>query len=197
MDYENGKIYCISNDNLYYVGSTARTLKDRLRGHRTDYFQYLDDKQHYKSSYEIIKTGVHQIKLIENYPCESKAELEKREYEIIKQYKELHGDKCVNIAGVLPKQTQDEYYQKARDRANTYYAEHKEECNEKMRQSYYDNREKRLEQVKKYREDNHEKIMEKLLTPTECECGDVVAKCNLTRHKKSKRHLDKIKKEII
>lgn len=193
MDYQNGKIYCISNDDLYYVGSTVQGLKDRLRGHKTDCKNY-ETSHHYKSSFEIIKTEKYQIKLIENYPCESKAELEKREYEIIKQYKELHGDKCVNIIGT---KTEEDFKKEARERANAYYVEHKEECNEKMRQSYYDNREKRLEQVKKYREDNHEKIMEKLLTPTECECGDVVAKCNLTRHKKSKRHLDKIKKEII
>ena len=194
MDYQNGKIYCISNNDLYYVGSTARTLIERLRGHRSDYFTYLNDKQHYKSSFELIKAGAHQINLIENFPCESKAELEKREYEIIKEYKTLHGDKCVNIAGVLPLQSQDEYYQKARDRASAYYAEHKAECQAKMNQAYADNREKRLEQVKKYREANHAKIMEKLLTPVECECGAVVAKCNLSRHKKSRRHLDNIQK---
>jgi hypothetical protein len=28
----------------------------------------------------------------------------------------------------------------------------------------------------------------------ECECGDKIAKCNLTRHKKSQRHLNNLKK---
>lgn len=194
MDYQNSKIYCISNDDLHYVGSTARTLKERLSGHRSDYFQYLDGKCHYKSSYEVIKMGKHDIKLIENFPCDTKAELVAREYEIIKEYKALYADKCVNIDGVNPKQTDDEYYQKARDRAKAYYVENKAECKEKMRQSYVDNKEQRLAQVKAYREANHDKIMAKLLTQVECECGDKIAKCNLTRHKKTQRHLNNLQK---
>lgn len=190
MDYQNSKIYYISNNDLYYVGSTQQGLKERLRGHRNKYNCY-QTTNHYTSSFEIIKTGKYEIKLIENYPCKSKTELEKREYEIIKQYKELYGDKCVNIIGV---QTAEKYIQKARDRANAYYIEHKAECNEKMRQSYADNKEQRLAQVKAYRQANHAKIMEKILTPVECECGDVVTKCNLTRHKKSKRHFENLKK---
>jgi len=192
MDYQNGKIYCISNGDLYYVGSTARLLTERLTGHRSGYFQYLNGNDHYRSSYEIIKTGKHDIALVENYPCQTKAELVAREYEIIKEYKALHGEKCVNIEGVNPKQTDDVYYQKARERASTYYAEHKEKCQEKMRQSYIDNKEERLAQVKAYRVKNHAKIMEKILTPVECECGKTIAKCNLARHKKSKYHLDNL-----
>lgn len=194
MDYQNGKIYCISNGDLYYVGSTARLLTERLRGHRNDYFQYLNEKTHYKSSYEIIKTGKHDIALVENYPCQTKAELVAREYEIIKEYKALHGNKCVNIEGVNPKQTDEVYYEKARIRSNIYYTENKEKCQEKMRQSYIDNKEQRLEYIKAYRLKNNSKIMEKLLTPVECDCGDVVLKCNLTRHKKTKKHLDNLKK---
>lgn len=195
MEYEYGQVYCISNNDLYYVGSTIQGLRERLRGHCSGYTSFCNGKgEHYRSSFEIIKTGKYEIKLIENFPCKSKADLIAREYEIIKQYKELYGDKCVNIDGVNPLQTAEEYNQKARDRANAYYIEHKAECNEKMRQSYADNKEQRLAQVKAYRLANHAKIMEKILTPVECECGDVVAKCNLTRHKKSKRHLDNLKK---
>lgn len=188
MDYQNGKIYCISNNDLYYVGSTIQGLRDRLRGHKADCNNY-ETSKHYKSSFEIIKTGKYQINLIENFPCESKAELEKREFEIIKQYKDLHADKCVNIIGT---KTEEDFKKEARNRASAYYAEHKAECQAKMNQAYADNREKRLEKVKKYRVENHAKIMEKILTPVECECGAVVAKCNLTRHKKSQRHLNNL-----
>tara|TARA_R110000868_G_scaffold131790_7_gene342058 strand:- start:3170 stop:3742 length:573 start_codon:yes stop_codon:yes gene_type:complete len=190
MDYQNGKIYYISNGELYYVGSTVQGLKERLRGHRNDYNSY-EKSNHYKSSFEVIKTGTYEIKLIENFPCECKADLEKREYEIIKEYNALYGDKCVNILGV---QTAEQYAQKQRDRSNLYYAEHKAERKEKMRQSYANNKEQRIAQVKAYREANHAEIMARLLTPVECECGDVVAKCNLTRHKKSQRHLTNINK---
>lgn len=194
MDYLDGKVYCISNGELYYVGSTIQGLKERLRGHRADYTGFCNKKNHYRSSYEVIKTGKYTIKLIENFPCDTKSELVAREYEIIKEYKALYGDKCVNIEGVNEKQTDEEYKQKACDRANTYYAEHKTECQEKMRQSYQDNKEQRLAQVKTYREANHAKIMAKLLTQVECECGAKIAKCNLTRHKKSQRHLNSLQK---
>jgi hypothetical protein len=190
MDYQNSKIYCISNGELYYVGSTQQGLKERLRGHRAKYNCY-ETTNHYTSSFEIIKTGKYEIKLIENFPCQSKTDLEKREYEIIKEYNALYGDKCVNIIGV---QTAEQYAQKARERSNAYYAVNKAECKEKMRQSYADNKEQRLAQVKAYRDANHDKIMEKLLTQVECECGDKIAKCNLTRHKKSQRHLNNLQK---
>lgn len=187
MNYSEGKIYCISNDDLYYIGSTIQPVKARLRGHKNDYNQFLKGVGHYRSSYELIKTENYIIKNIEIYPCNSKLELEKREYEIIKEYKALYGDKCVNIIGV---QTPEEYAEKGRVRANTYYSNNKEICNEKNKQFYYKNKEKRLAYVKDYREKNHAKIMEKMLTPVTCECGITVTKCNLTRHKKSKRHLD-------
>jgi hypothetical protein len=166
MDYKNGKIYCISNGILYYIGSTTQELKARLRGHRSDYTQFCDGKNHYRSSFELIKAGVHQIDLIEDFPCDSKAELEAREYELINEYKKRYGDKCVNI--FTGPQTQEEYAQKNRTRANAYYAENKELCNEKMRQDYWNNREKRLEAVKEYREKNKERINARMLEQVYC-----------------------------
>jgi predicted GIY-YIG superfamily endonuclease len=68
MDYSKGKIYKIideSNGDLY-IGSTIQTLKARNWGH------------HMIRDYNKIRENC-KISLIEDYPCNSKKELVKRE----------------------------------------------------------------------------------------------------------------------
>lgn len=93
--YKNGKIYKIvdnTNDNVY-IGSTIETLKERLRKHH----------RLNCSSREILKNGDYDIILIEDYPCNSKQELELRE----RYY--IENNECVNI--LLPARTMKEYQQ--------------------------------------------------------------------------------------
>ena len=79
MDYSKGKIYKIvdkTNDDIY-IGSTIQTLLRRYQTHQI--FRDYDKKQ---KDCEII--------LIEDYPCESKRQLEQRE-----QYY-LDNTECIN-----------------------------------------------------------------------------------------------------
>jgi len=66
VNYNNGKIYKIINENCetVYVGSTTQSLCQRYTRHNH-------------------KASNHKIILIENYSCNSKEELCKREQEII------------------------------------------------------------------------------------------------------------------
>ena len=76
-DYKQGKIYKIvdlTTENNIYVGSTCQTLEKRLSGHVWDY-----SRNKYLTSSEVLKNGNYEIVLIENYPCDSKFELHKRE----------------------------------------------------------------------------------------------------------------------
>ena len=69
-NFQNGKIYMIrsrSRQDLIYVGSTTQTLSVRMAGHRTP--------SNPCSSREIIAIGDSYIELIENFPCNSKDEL--------------------------------------------------------------------------------------------------------------------------
>ena len=50
------------------------------------------------------------------------------------------------------------------------------------------NKEKIAEQCKEYREINKEKITEKKKERVTCECGSIVSKPHLARHKKSQKH---------
>jgi len=84
-DYSKGKIYTIrnkNNDNLIYVGSTCKHyLSDRMGNHRCHY-----KKNPNTMFYEIVEDwNDWYIELYENYPCNSKDELTKREGEVIRE----------------------------------------------------------------------------------------------------------------
>ena len=61
------------------------------------------------------------------------------------------------------------------------------------KEHYEDNKEEISIKHKKYRENNREKIKEINTRKVECPCGSIVAKCNLSRHKKSLKHQNYLK----
>ena len=96
-NYQNGAIYSIRSyqtDDIY-IGSTTIGLSARMAKHRDDYKHYLNGKSNYMTSYEILQYPDSYIELIENYPCETKQDLNKREGHYIRS------TDCVNrcIAG--------------------------------------------------------------------------------------------------
>ena len=81
-NYQEGKIYSfIDNTNgNKYIGSTTHTLKERLYNHKSHYKRYKQGKRTQGcASFKILENNNYDIKLIEEYPCETKRELEKRE----------------------------------------------------------------------------------------------------------------------
>ena len=81
-NYNNGKIYKISNVNntKYYIGSTFKRIEQRLKEHITSYKAYLtNNDKTYLSSYKILQHSDYYIELLELYPCNTKAELHRRE----------------------------------------------------------------------------------------------------------------------
>jgi hypothetical protein len=138
-DYGNGKIYAIKsyiNPNDVYYGSTCTELNIRLLQHMSKYTHYTKEKGHFRSAFHILKHGDAYIELVENFPCESKEELCKREGEYQKD------NTCVNeqIAG----RTKTEYYQDNKDAINakgmTYYFQNKEAVLANQKQYYQDNK---------------------------------------------------------
>ena len=79
-DYKNGKIYQIwsPNTDKVYIGSTTQPLHKRFYEHKSK----VTKPDHYRASCEVIKAGDAKIELIEEYPCENKMELERREGQI-------------------------------------------------------------------------------------------------------------------
>lgn len=157
-DYKKGKIYKIvdPNEEMIYVGSTCQQyLCCRMSTHRSSYKRL----NNYCSSHDIFdKYGVENCKilLIENYPCNSKEELIKKEAEYIKQLN------CVNK--VIPDRTEKEWREDNKDEIKEnqkqYYLDNKDKFKEYQKQYREDNEDKIKEQGKQYREDNKDKIKE-------------------------------------
>ncbi len=109
------------------------------------------------------------IELIENYPCDNKEELLKREGHHIASVD------CVNrcVSGRTPKE---------------YYEEFKEERRQLFKNWYEKNKEEQLERGKKYRDEHKEELDEKARQEINCECGQVYRKSSKHSHFKTQRH---------
>ncbi len=69
----------------------------------------------------------------------------------------------------------------------------KQEILEKQKVYYERNKTTFLEKQAKYRAINRDKIREKQNQKVNCECGCIMSKSNMLRHKESKFHLEFIK----
>lgn len=113
VNYSNGKIYKIvptNGDDTCYVGSTTKQyLSQRMDVHRNDFKKWQkNNNQRKTTSIELFeKYGVEncKIELIENFPCNSKDELEKKEAEYIKALNCINkrGAGGVSISGMVRK----------------------------------------------------------------------------------------------
>jgi len=160
-NFKNGKIYVLHDMEwtLIYFGSTVMTLKKRLAVHVSE---AKDDKYVACTSKIIIDKGNYKMTLLENFPCNSKKELEDRETYYIENVPD-----CVN-----------KY--RARISEETYLQERKEYS----RQYRKDNPEKIKENNAKYyaksdKEKRNEKNREKINCP---QCGEPSTRGALPEH---------------
>ena len=171
-DYQKSKIYKLVSDHTdeIYIGSTCQKLCHRLSQHARD-FREGKNKCTCKNMFELGKV---KIVLIENVPCDSKEELYKRERHYIETMV------CVNKC--IPGRTKAENYQ-----------DKKEHYQKKSNDRYHAKTEDILKQQNEYRLKNKDKIKERKKLRTICDCGLDVAKDHISRHKKTKKHLDLMK----
>jgi predicted GIY-YIG superfamily endonuclease len=103
-DYSQGKIYKIicNKTGLVYIGSTCKTLDERLKRHEDDMNRFIHTKKYnpdklkkisFCTSFLVLLNKDYKIALIENYPCEKKLQLEIKECDYMKLYSD-----SVNIA---------------------------------------------------------------------------------------------------
>ena len=161
--YKRGKVYtirCRYDDSLIYVGSTIDKLAKRMAGHR------LNEKC---SLYKLVNGDWDNwyIELYEDFPCDNKEQLEKREGEVIREIATINN----RIAG----RTRKEYRKENRDKLM-------EQC----KQYYQDNRDEIAKKNKKYKEDNRDKILEKKKEKCKCDlCGLEITKVYLKQHQRT------------
>jgi hypothetical protein len=157
--YQNGKIYTIRSNQTdkFYVGSTCLTLCQRLYAHRRAKKSYeTQNNKRYTSSFEILKFDDHYIELLEEYKCENKSQLERREGELIR----MHKENVVNlmIAGRTKKEYKDENKELTKQQNKKYKEQHKERLSIAYKKYYYENRDSISEKYKKYCEKNKEQL---------------------------------------
>ena len=120
VNYKDGKIYqlvCNTSGNQY-IGSTTQSLSQRLGGHKATYNSYIGGKSIRPiSAFSILAENNFEMILIEEFPCENKNQLERRERHFIETME------CVNK--VKPAQTREESIQYER----RYRQQHREKLN--------------------------------------------------------------------
>jgi hypothetical protein len=194
-NYSNGKIYTIRfhNSNEIYIGSTIQSLAVRFGGHKksqdTSLYYLINDK--YNGNWNECY-----YELYENYSCNNREELCKKEGEVIRQFKNDENYDCINcvIAGRTAKEYEEDRkgsrkeYKK--EKGKEYREKNKESIEKKKKEFYELNKEILNEKQKEYYNKNKEIINEKLKEKIKCECGFIIRKGGLKEHKQSKKHIE-------
>jgi hypothetical protein len=120
-DYLQGKIYhIIAPNGAKYVGSTTQSLTKRFIAHKTRYKSWKDGKYKYLiTCFKIFEEhGIEncKIELIEEFPCNSKKQLETREGEIIQTVD------CVNK--VIAGRGKDKWVEEHKDCLQKYWKQY-------------------------------------------------------------------------
>ena len=155
-DYSKGKIYTIRNHNditLIYVGSTIQPLSVRFGRHKST------PKHQPSSNFHTLVEDWKDwyIELYENFPCNSREELCKREGEIIREISTLNR----NIAGRTYKEYCKENSEKMKEKHTKYYKNNLSKCAEKNKLYHTENKQEISEKKKAYYLQNKQTISEK------------------------------------
>ena len=142
MTYDKGKIYtirCKTDDSLIYVGSTIQPLSVRWGGHKT---VCNTDKHKNRLIYKAINNNWSEwyIELYEEYPCENKEQLNKREGEVIREIGSLNK----KIEG----RTHKEWCNDNKDKIGQYYQNRQPAILKQKKEYYLANRDKILKEKK-------------------------------------------------
>lgn len=178
-----GHVYRIIHldSDICYVGSTINTTRARWQQHKSVYKDWLNDKEKYSTIaiYPYIeKYGFDRFRmiLIKSYNVYDKKHLRAMEQLAINKFTCVNTICALSLIGV---NSMSKHYDKYR---------------------YLNNREKKLEQSKIYREthkqsisdwkksyylQNKQSIKEQRSVKVTCDCGSIICKAALSRHKKS------------
>ena len=174
-NYQNGKIYtlrCYTNTTLIYVGSTSQKLCDRKNNHKSNSVKCTENYL-YKTVSNNGGWNAWYIELVENYPCNSKEELEKREGEIIRE--------IGNLNSKMPRGL--------RQKENTLYKDEYKKAINEYPEEIQNKKEEKQQYDAEYREINKDLIKERRTLRIECPiCKFLITKDSQARHIRSDIH---------
>ena len=193
VDYSKGLIYklCCKNPEIkeIYVGSTTNLIK-RKYYHKYD-CNNVNSKAYNHYKYQFIRDNGGfknwSMILIENYACENKRELEKRERYFMELLNSTLNSYTPFLTEEEKKEQKKEYdkewiennKQHYKDYQKEYYEKYKTEIKEYNKQHYKNNKETINENRKKEKYN--------------CVCGSNLRLADKKRHLKSTKHLDYIR----
>ena len=194
-EYANAVVYKITTSDSIYVGST-KNFQHRWLNHK--YALHNENSHAYNLKlYQTIRANNDEweMVIIKECPGTNKIELLMEEQKYIDELKpDLN---CINSHTdrvEYMKKYGAEWYQENKEKVKkasaNYRLEHKEKIILQKAEWYQNN----IERERKIRTDNYQKnkinILNQQKERIECECGCNVCKGALTRHKKTKRHID-------
>jgi hypothetical protein len=190
-DYNNSKIYtirCKVDNSLIYVGSTTQPLSKRMVEHRSKHNKEKYDSYTKPLYIKMREFGIENfyIELYEDYPCERKEQLEKKEGEITREIGNLNKV----VAGI-------QWRTNKKENDKNYYDENKIEILEKNKIYRQENKTFVNQLSKKYYEDNKLKISEQAKKEHVCLCGCKVRSDGIRQHLKTQKHLSLINNQDI
>tara|TARA_R110000868_G_scaffold53158_1_gene167141 strand:- start:53 stop:631 length:579 start_codon:yes stop_codon:yes gene_type:complete len=149
-----GIVYMLSYGDMTYIGSTIRTMNNRMSSHKNQYKRWLEGKSYYCSSFDIIKNENYELLIIEEVKKETEEECREREQWWIEFYGKDNLVNKRNSNGWNLKY--NKIYQKI------YRNQNKEIIKQQQKQNYLENKDIILQQRKEYHLTNKEKIKEKI-----------------------------------
>ena len=167
QDFNNGKIYIIRNsiNDLTYIGSTCQSLSQRMVQHRKDMnIQWCQNFKLYQAMRELDKNNFY-IELLENYPCNTRDELNKKEGEYIREYQSKLNKQ---VAG----RSQEQYRRDIREQLAI-----------RKKEEYQRNKEQYKKTGSEYREKNKEHRQIKAKERYEFKKDEIKSKKRETYHK--------------
>jgi len=178
-NYQNSKIYtirCKTDDSLIYVGSTIQPLSKRMVEHRSKHNKENNENFTKPLYIKMREIGIENfyIELHEDFPCERKEQLEKREGEIIRNIGTLNKV----VAGVQYRKNVQEYNK-------MYWITNKNEIKEKNK-NYRQEHKEEIQKYNKQRYINDKELLQEKIT---CSCGCSLTKFSLLKHQKTQKHI--------
>ena len=185
-NYNNTVIYMIykpDSDLNTYVGHTTN-FKERVNKHRVRY-NGKDFPRCNLQLYDYMRENGQfdewTIKIITEYPCNSKREAEKKEQYFIDLFKSVLNSRRAYTS------SEDAIIRNKKNK-KVYQQNHKEELKSYLHNYYQNNKEECSLKGKIYRYDNKEKISTRRKKCVHCEnCGEFVNNDHIARHKRTKK----------
>ena len=179
MSYQDAVIYTITSGDDLYVGST-RNFTKRWGTHKSN-ITNKNSHEYNKKLYQVIRENKNDwnMTIHHAFPCDTKQQLREEEQRTIDELKPT-----LNECRAYRTEEEKKEYDKQ------YRLVNKEQCRKLTNQWKEDNKEILKKKKAEWYENNKDKIAQQAAEKITCECGAIIRRDSLARHKKSKKHLN-------